>query len=53
MPRRHIACQAEWTGGAAYPQLMQRPHDLEALRQAPPAGLRHGQWATWQHQVSV
>jgi hypothetical protein len=33
----------EWTSDAAYPQLMQRPRGPEALRQAPPAGLRHGQ----------
>jgi hypothetical protein len=32
----------EWIGGAAYPQLMQKPRGPEALRQAPPAGLRHG-----------
>jgi hypothetical protein len=48
MLRRHIACQwsghgslnteaahrlpVEWTGGAAYPQLMQRPLTPEALR---------------------
>jgi hypothetical protein len=59
MLRQHIACQwsgqgslnaeaahrmpVEWTGGAAYTQLMQRPRGPEALRQAPPAGLRHGQ----------
>jgi hypothetical protein len=59
MLRRHIASQwsgqgsfnaeathrlpVEWTGDAAYPQLMQRPRGPEALRQAPPAGLRHGQ----------
>jgi hypothetical protein len=32
---------------------MQRLHGLEALRQAPPAGLRHGQQAAWQHRVSA
>jgi hypothetical protein len=69
MLRWHIACQwsghgslnaeaahrlpVEWTGGAAYSQLMQRPRGPEALRHAPPAGLRHGQWAMWQHQVSA
>jgi hypothetical protein len=58
MLRRHIACQwsgygslnaeaahrlpVEWIGSAAYPQLMRRPRGLEALRQAPPVGLRHG-----------
>jgi hypothetical protein len=30
---------------------MQRPHNPEALRQAPPVGLRHVQQATWQHRV--
>jgi hypothetical protein len=69
MLRWHIACQwsgqgslnaeaahclpMEWTSGAAYPQLMQRPRGPEALRQAPPAGLRHGPWAMWQHRVSA
>jgi hypothetical protein len=69
MLRRHIACQwsgqgslnaeaahhlpEEWTGGVAYPQLMQRPRGPEALRQAPPVGLHHGKWGTWQHQVSA
>jgi hypothetical protein len=28
---------------------MQRPHSPEALRQAPPVGLRHAHHATWQH----
>jgi hypothetical protein len=32
---------------------MQRPRGPEALRQAPLAGLRHGQWATWQHRDSA
>jgi hypothetical protein len=43
----------EWTGGAPYPQKMKRPRNLEALHQAPPVGLRHMQWATWQHRVSA
>jgi hypothetical protein len=33
----------EWTGGAPYPQLMQRSCSPEALRQALPVGLRHVQ----------
>jgi hypothetical protein len=69
MLRRHIDCQwsgqgslnAEaahrlpvvWIGSAAYPQLMQRPRGPEALRQAPPTGLPHGPWATWQRRVSA
>jgi hypothetical protein len=32
---------------------MQRPCNPEALRQAPPVGLRHVQEATWQHRVSA
>jgi hypothetical protein len=69
MLRQHIAFQwsgqgslnaeaahrlpVEWTGGAAYPQLMQRTHGPEASRQAPPVGLRHGQSSMRQHQVSA
>jgi hypothetical protein len=32
---------------------MQGPRNPEALRQAPPVGLRHVQLATWQHRVSA
>ena len=32
---------------------MQRPRSPEPLRQAPPAGLRHGRYATWQHRASA
>jgi hypothetical protein len=55
MLRGHIACQQ---GGQAARPLRnkcrdQRPRDPEALRQAPPAGLRHGQQATWNHRISA
>jgi hypothetical protein len=50
MLRGHIACQQ---GGQAVHPLCNKCRDPEALRQAPPAGLRHGQQATWQHRVST
>jgi hypothetical protein len=52
MLRGHIACQQ---GGQAARPFRNKCRDrgLETLRQAPPAGLRHGQQATWQHRVST
>jgi hypothetical protein len=49
MLRRHITCQ--FGRRRALPAI--NASGLEALRPAPPIGLRHEQLATWQHRVSA
>jgi hypothetical protein len=49
MLRRHITCQFDRRRASS----AINARGPEALRKAPPIGLRHRQLATWQHRVSA